>query len=408
VTGKPSIVAVRYIVAGVATMIAGVVRKSMTSVMKWLGCRSRACGSSASSTEPVRVFLALVAFLFTLWGGALAGSVARAAQAEGSDNSIRLVSLNPSLTAIVIRLGAAHTLVGVDDYSARLLPELAHLPSVGGLFDPGLESIVSLRPDRVLLVGGVDQQTHAARLEKLGLEVEIYRNERLDEVLENIERLGRLLGRESAAKARIRAILEMREAVAATTTRRKRPRTVAIVDRSPLYLVGAATFLDELLHSVGAENIGRQLSDGYPRASIEWLISSRPELILDLTPGATPAADFWSRWPSIPAVAKGRIVDVDPTHISIPGPDLDRALKELAVAVHGREIEAEIARVLAARRTQGVSHESPSNPLGSVVPARFVQSGEESTRGTRRLFGFRYRGWCACVERSRAGWASFR
>ncbi|MFP6656439.1 MAG: helical backbone metal receptor [Myxococcota bacterium] len=256
----------------------------------------------------------------------------------------RLVSLNPSLSAIVLRLGAGESLVGVDEMSARLMPELASLPRVGGLFDPGYESIVSLRPDRVLLVAGIDQQTHAARLEKLGLEVEIYRNQRLDEVLENIERLGALLDRDHQAGERIDQILAMRRAVSTACMNLPRPRIVAVVDRSPLFIVGGQTFLDEMLEVVGADNLGRQLAEGYPRASIEWLISSRPALLLDMTPGATRANEFWSRWPSIPAVAAGRVVDVDASRISLPGPDLDRALHSLAVAVHGEQIESAILR----------------------------------------------------------------
>jgi ABC-type Fe3+-hydroxamate transport system substrate-binding protein len=337
--------------------------------------------AGASKIEQIRTGVGTLLLALSCWAITMQPAAESAAEAGGADRSYRLVSLNPSLTAIVLRLGAGDTLVGVDDYSARLLPELAELPRVGGLFDPGLESIVSLRPDRVLLVAGVDQQTHATRLAKLGLEVEIYRNERLDEVLENIERLGALLDRQPAASERIRAILAMREAVALTTKRRKRPDTVAIVDRSPLYVVGGETFLDELLHSVGAKNLGRQLAKGYPRASIEWLISSRPELLLDLTPGATAAADFWSRWPSIPAVSNRRVVDVDPTHISLPGPDLDRALRELAVAVHGEAIEAEIARAMADRRAQDLST-GPSG-LDSVDSVRVQPRVEESARDMR-------------------------
>ena len=68
----------------------------------------------------------------------------------------------------------------------------------------------------------------------------------------------------------------------------------AVVDRSPLYLVGSETFLDEMLESAGAENLARSLGVGYPRASIEWLISARPELLLDMTPGAVGAAAFWT------------------------------------------------------------------------------------------------------------------
>jgi ABC-type Fe3+-hydroxamate transport system substrate-binding protein len=304
-------------------------------------------GSASPRNQAHRVVLWLV----LLWP--VVGLAVSAAPAIGSPP--RLVSLNPSLSAIVLRLGAGESLVGVDEMSARLMPELAGLPRVGGLFDPGFESIVSLRPDRVLLVAGVDQQTHAARLEKLGLEVEIYRNQRLDEVLENIERLGALLDRDSQARERIGQIKAMREAVSAASRDLPRPKTVAVVDRSPLFIVGGQTFLDEMLEAVGADNLGRQLAEGYPRASIEWLISSRPTLLLDMTPGAARANEFWSRWPSLPAVAARRVVDVDASLISLPGPDLDRALHSLAVVVHGKEIESSIGRVRPAAQTGQVA-----------------------------------------------------
>ncbi len=52
--------------------------------------------------------------------------------------TLRIVSLSPSLTAILVSLGARSTLVGVDEYSARQQPEVAGLPTVGGLFTPSL------------------------------------------------------------------------------------------------------------------------------------------------------------------------------------------------------------------------------------------------------------------------------
>ena len=271
------------------------------------------------------------------------------AEGAGREAMPRLISLNPSLTAIAFRLGAGDAIIGVDDYSARVIPQAADLPKVGGLFDPSLEAVVGLRPDRVLIVAGVDQQTHAERLERLGLEVDVYQNERLDQVLENIERLGRLLDREPQAAARIQQILETRRAVEVATRDRARPDTVAIVDRSPLYLVGAETFLDELLEAVGANNLGRGLAAGYPRGSIEWLIAARPELLLDMTPGSDDAAAFWSRWPSLPAVAAGRAITIEASRVSMPGPDLDLALRQLARVVHGPAIDAAIEAALRER-----------------------------------------------------------
>ena len=259
----------------------------------------------------------------------------------------RLISLNPSLTAIVLRLGRGETLVGVDEVSAELMPEVAALPQVGGLLNPSLEAIALLRPDRVLLVAGVDQQSHGAALEKLGLVVETFENERLDQVLENIERLGRALDREVEARARVRSILATRAAVRRAVGTVDRPGTLAIVDRSPLFLVGGETFLDEMLDAVGAENLARRLGSGYPRGSIEWLIAARPALLLDMTPGGIDSRDFWGRWPSLPAVRAGRVLTLDASRITLPGPDLDAALRSLAIAVHGPSIEAAIDLELA-------------------------------------------------------------
>jgi iron complex transport system substrate-binding protein len=294
----------------------------------------------------VRLVGVLITLACASFAGAQSSGPTGTEKQLGAERELRLISLNPSLTAIVLRLGGGDSLVGVDDYSARLLPSVADRPTVGGLFDPSLESVVALRPDRVLIVAGVDQQGHAERLEKLGLQVDVFQNERLDEVLENIERLGRLLGRESLASVRIRAILEMRAAVAKVASGREQPRTLAVVTRSPLFVVGAGTFLDEMLEAVGAENLGRALASGYPRGSIEWLIGAAPELLLDMTPGEGRAADFWGRWPSLPAIRANRVVDVDASRISLPGPDLDQALRSLAMAVHGDAVSVAIDEAL--------------------------------------------------------------
>jgi iron complex transport system substrate-binding protein len=278
------------------------------------------------------------------------------AQPEGAapnGRPLRLVSLNPSLSAILLRLDAAETLVGIDDYTARVLPELGDLPQVGGLFDPSLEAVVALRPDRVLMVAGVDQQAHAGRLERLGLFVDVYTNERFDQVLENIERLGRLVDRVERADRRILEIRAVRHAVVQATRQRARPATLAVVDRDPLFVVGGGTFLDEMLAASGADNLARSLGDGYPRASLEWLIAARPELILDMTPTAGEAARFWSRWPSLPAVSANRVLTLEAQRLSMPGPDLDQALRELAIRVHGPGIAAAIDAELEAARASG-------------------------------------------------------
>jgi len=268
------------------------------------------------------------------------GSGPAAAEGEGP----RIVSLNPSLTDILVALGARDALVGVDDYSARHLPEVADLPRVGGLFSPSLEAVVGLAPDVVVLVPSAEQRDFRERLVGLGIEVEVFANIRFDQVLENIARLGAMVDREDAARERIDAIERTRAAARAAGERLERaPRALLVLQRDPVFVVGRGSFLDEMVELLGADNPAHAFDDPYPRVAVEWVVAEQPDVIVDLAPDGGGAERYWSRWSSLPAVAEGRVVAIDAALVSMPGPWLDRAILELARALHGEAVAATIA-----------------------------------------------------------------
>jgi len=255
----------------------------------------------------------------------------------------RVVSMNPSLTRILVALGARDALVGVDEFSARAEPQVAGLPRVGGLYSPSLEAVVALAPDLVVLVPSAEQRDFRERLAALGVEVLALAPDpvRFDDVLAAIETLGRRVGHEREAHARVETIRRTRDAVRRATAGLPHPRTVFVLQREPLFVVGRGSFLDEMLGLAGAENLGAALGEPWPRASLEWLVAQAPELVLDSDDDAQPAAAFWSRWPSLPAAARGRVVALDEDAVTLPGPDLDRALLRIARAVHGDALAVE-------------------------------------------------------------------
>lgn len=267
-------------------------------------------------------------------------------QAAAQPVARRIVSMNPSLTRILVALGARDALVGIDDFSARAEPAVAALPRVGGLYSPSLEAVVALAPDLVVLVPSVEQQAFRERLEALGFAVLGLAGDPVsfDGVLAAIEALGRRTGREDAARARIAAIGRARDAVGRATAGRPRPRAVFVLQREPLFLVGRGSFLDEMIGLAGADNLGAALGEPWPRASLEWLVAQAPQVLLDSDDDAQPAASFWRRWPSLPAVTHGRVVAVDESAVTLPGPDLDRALLRLARALHGEGLVVEDVR----------------------------------------------------------------
>ena len=285
-----------------------------------------ACGDSSSSSAPI-------------------GSAGETAGAQ------RIVSINPSLTAILLALGVGDRLVGVDDFSARQVEEVADLPRVGGLFSPNLEAVVALEPDAVVLVPSVEQRDFRSRLEALHIRVLVFENIHFDQVLENIARLGELVGRQAEAARRIVSIRQTRRAVVSLTAGRRRVRMVMVIQRDPVFIVGGGSFIDEMLWAVGADNLGAVFDVPYPRVAIEWLLDVAPDVLLDLTPEVEAPLAYWSRWPALPAVVSGRVLRLDPERVTLPGPHLDRSLEDLAVAIHGAEIAAQIET--ARRRAAG-------------------------------------------------------
>ncbi len=268
--------------------------------------------------------VACVALFVDIWSASAAETRAQ-----------RIISMNPSLTRMLVAIGARDALVGVDEFSARADPAVASLPRVGGLYSPSLESVVALRPDLVVLVPSFEQREFRTRLQQLGLPVQEYDPVRFEQVLDTMLALGKRVGREAEAQARVAAIRRTQRAVEEAVAKQPPLTAVLVLQREPLFIVGRGSFLDEMIAMAGARNLGAELGETWPRTSVEWLVGVAPQVVLDSDSDPAPAASFWARWPSLPAVANGRVVAVDAGDVTLPGPDLDRALLKLARALHG-------------------------------------------------------------------------
>ncbi|MGE4649274.1 MAG: helical backbone metal receptor [Myxococcota bacterium] len=259
---------------------------------------------------------------------AVLGAAALAAPAI-AERPLRVVSLGPSLTAILLELGAGELLVGVDDRSLRMLPAVAGQPRVGGFFNPSLEAIVALGPDLVVLVPGAEQRSLQERLEALDIEVLALPNTSLAELLASIETLGGRVGRPEQARQRVAEIREAFRIAETESVAAKRPRTVLVLQRDPLFVVGRGSFIDRMLFAAGLDNLAGTFESPYPRVSVEWLIAAAPEVILDASEERESALAYWSRWPSLPAVAAGGVMAVAGLELTLPGPRPDAALASL-------------------------------------------------------------------------------
>ena len=119
----------------------------------------------------------------------------------------RVVSLFPEPTRVIIALGIADKLVGVDDYSKkdwgfpRVYPEGKELPNVGKISDPNMELIVSLKPDVVFAGWSYSAEVHDNIQEKTGIPVVcVYTYKTMEKLFEEIEIIGKVVEKEEGAK----------------------------------------------------------------------------------------------------------------------------------------------------------------------------------------------------------------
>ena len=75
----------------------------------------------------------------------------------------RIVSLIPAVTEMIFAMGEQSRIVGVSTYD-RFPPAVEKIDRVGGLLDPNVEKILSLRPDLVIVYA--TQQELKQRLER--------------------------------------------------------------------------------------------------------------------------------------------------------------------------------------------------------------------------------------------------
>lgn len=239
----------------------------------------------------------------------------------------RIVTLLPSLTETVCALGACERLVGVDRYSN--FPEAVNkLPKLGGLDDTQVETIVSLKPDVVLLA---PSSRVTDRLRSLGLTVVTLEAKSYADVQRVLDKIGTLL-QVRDAQAVWRRIDALVGAAAQSIPPQTRGTLVYYeVDRSP-YAAGPVSFMGETMARLGLKNIITPEMGPFPKISPEYVVRAAPQLIMI---GKRNADGLFQRpgWDRIPAIRDQRVCVFDAQQSDVlarPGPRMGEAAQIMA------------------------------------------------------------------------------
>jgi iron complex transport system substrate-binding protein len=255
------------------------------------------------------------------------------ASLEARRAAARIVSLLPSVTEILVALGAGDRLVARTDYDTD--PTLALLPSVGGGLNPSLERLTLLRPD---LVVGWSGDHSLDELARHGVLVYRPQSQTLADVRCTMLRLGRALGLETAADSLTGAIDGELAGVRRAVQGRPRPSVFYVVWFDPPMTAGPGTFLDELIDIAGGQNVFADAPSPWPTVSLEGIVRRQPAVVI--VPrgerGAERSAGLRTTpgWRDLRAVRAGRVIEVDADVFNRPGPRVGKAARTLARLLH--------------------------------------------------------------------------
>ncbi|MFT4946750.1 MAG: iron complex transport system substrate-binding protein [Natronomonas sp.] len=286
---------------------------------------------------------------------------------------MRVVSLLPSATEMLFALDIEP--VGVS-HECDHPPEAADIPAVnrsridataasgdiddqvqaalddGGVYDIDRETLADLDPDVIVSQGicdvcAVEDAEIREAVADLGLDAEVIASDphSLDDVLADIERLGRRLDRPERAAA-VRADLEARIEAVTEQTPETGPRVAVLDWLDPVMVAGH--WVPEMLDCVGATcGLADPGDRSRPR---EWATVREydPEVLivapcgfgLDQTRENLTDLSGRAGWAELSAVENDRVYAIDGHHyMNRPGPRLVDSLTALASAIHPGSVD---------------------------------------------------------------------
>ena len=249
---------------------------------------------------------------------------------------VRIVSLIPSATQLLVAMGAAGRVIGRTAYDSE--PELREALVISGTLAPSAEVVLALRPDLVIAWPQGGSASLIGDLRRVGVPVYASNPQSIADIRSTARRLGDLLWLRSKADSVDVALTTRLTALHAVVAGRPRPTVFYALWATPPYTVGPGSHVDEIIRLAGGRNVFSDLPAAWSEVSLEELVKRDPDFIVIPEDSRRVASDGWLQqaagWRGLRAVQERRVVRVSSDLFNRPGPWVDEAVEVLAAALH--------------------------------------------------------------------------
>ena len=238
----------------------------------------------------------------------------------------RIVCLTEESTETLYLLGEERRIVGISGYTVRPPRARQEKPRVSAFLTARVGKILELKPD--LVVGFSDLQADIARdLAKAGLNVLIFNQRSVQQILDMILALASLVGAADKGAALVKTLeqglAEIRQSAKALP---RRPRVYFEEWDEPM--ISGIRWVSELVEIAGGEDVfsaqsHSQAASGRIVSNPDLVIERNPDVILGSWCGKKFRPERVAArpgWQEIPAVKEDQLFEIKSADILQPGP----------------------------------------------------------------------------------------
>lgn len=192
---------------------------------------------------------------------------------------MRLVSLCPSITHSLFRLGVGGDLVGITSFCVHPRAHVASIEKVGGTKNPKLDRIIQLQPDVVFLNREENRREDGVFLLRAGLRCHVSHPVNVDTAIDMLKSLSDCLGCPLPGEALISEIQAVRQRIREQKQIQMDQSWAYLIWRKPWMAVNRATYIHGLIAEVTGNNVFGGNPSPYPVISVTELAQARPDRI---------------------------------------------------------------------------------------------------------------------------------
>lgn len=189
----------------------------------------------------------------------------------------KIISMIPSITENIFAIGADGKLIGVTNYCNY--PEEANSILKVGDINPDYELITSLNPDIIFIASSTASSPMLQKFESLGLKVFVTNPGTIEDIISQIELLGKITGHSENAN-KLHDILSSKVKILNENLTPAPKKSLIVISASPLMTANGNTFVSKATELAGYLNIFMDEASDYPIVGYEDVILKNPEWIL--------------------------------------------------------------------------------------------------------------------------------